>query len=1038
MIQLGRSPIPGQGKAANPGEHRLSYQPALDGIRALAVAAVLAYHAGLSWARGGFLGVDAFFVLSGYLITSLLLAEWRTSGRMNLAAFWGRRARRLLPALFLMLIGVAGYAVIFAEPEELGKLRGDALATLGYVANWWPVFSGESYFDQFSAPSPLRHTWSLAIEEQWYAVWPLLVLVVLRLRRGSLGGLLTVSLVMVAGSALLMGWLHDPRGDPSRVYYGTDTRAQSLLVGAVLAMLVLQHGPLRAALWRRMLQVAGVACAVYIGWTWVTTSDDSVFMYRGGLLLLAVAVAVVIAAAVQPKAGLLSRALSLAPLRGLGLISYGVYLWHWPVYLVLTPDRTGWDGYGLFAARVLVTLAISVASYHFVETPLRRGALLRWRASWTLAPAGAAGLAVALVLMTRGGEPTLAVSTSSSPPIPPSVSVSEVNGTGAVAGAPVRVLVVGDSVALTMAQGLERAESSWNLSVWNTGTLGCGVLRGDAILFEGKWTKQKESCNDWPSRWGSYVEVFEPDVAVVLVGAWDTYDREVGGRLLEFGTAEADAYALSELDEAVDVLSSGGARVVLLTTPYFTTRDLALAVANPRFESWRIDRLNDFYRELAEQRPGEVSVVDLNQLVSPAGEHTDVIDGIEMRGDGVHFTPEGADAVARWLAPEIVAVSGNEHRAVREAEARDDGGSNVQPPSRWLELLAQVPDTSDTRSWTVMNDYARFRAAFDISLPAADADEDRLFEYYRWLLFDEEGKGSGLMPVDITGIRKFPPPLSETRTELGFTIADVDQDVWAGEAGPDSAIQILRGRFDQGAIDSAVHSDPLFGDLLEVTSHSGVDYYAWGGDSEASSDRASPVRTLGRGNRLALRGDYLYWSLTTEGVEAMIDAGTGEGGSLADVDEFRLLAEGLDLLSTYTALFSDNTGYYTAEEVARRVAGRDASEQDVEAMREVLEGQPQLLAYQAFASGGGVDADGPYTAVVLLNPDEEVALENARRLKDRIKEGTSWLGGQPFSEFIDGVEILTDGRLVLATLRTDELGFWFGLHAAGDTLLLHE
>src|SRR3990167_8905445 len=154
-----------------PDRYLLPYQPALDGIRGLAVAAVLAYHAGLPWARGGFLGVDAFFVLSGYLITSLLLAEWRAAGSIDLVAFWTRRARRLLPALFLVLAGVVGYATAFAEPGQLGALRQDALATLGYVANWRQVFAGESYFDQFSAPSPLRHTWSLAIEEQWYLLW---------------------------------------------------------------------------------------------------------------------------------------------------------------------------------------------------------------------------------------------------------------------------------------------------------------------------------------------------------------------------------------------------------------------------------------------------------------------------------------------------------------------------------------------------------------------------------------------------------------------------------------------------------------------------------------------------------------------------------------------------------------------------------------------------------------------------------------------------------------------------------------------------
>ena len=149
-----------------------------------------------------------------------------------------------------------------------------------------------------------------------------------------------------------MGLLFQPDGDPSRVYYGTDTRAQSLLVGAVLAMLLLRVGAIQGRIARPALQTAGLGCALCLGFLWSTTSEDSALLYRGGFLFLAIAVAVVIAAAVQPKAGPLGRALSLPPLRALGLISYGVYLWHWPVYLVLTPGRTGWDGYGLFAARV--------------------------------------------------------------------------------------------------------------------------------------------------------------------------------------------------------------------------------------------------------------------------------------------------------------------------------------------------------------------------------------------------------------------------------------------------------------------------------------------------------------------------------------------------------------------------------------------------------------------------------------------------------------------------------------------------------------
>jgi peptidoglycan/LPS O-acetylase OafA/YrhL len=220
------------------GAPRLPYQPALDGLRAVAVLAVMLYHGQVAWVRGGWLGVDLFFVLSGYLITSLLLAEWATSGGIDLKGFWSRRARRLLPALFTTLAAVAAYGAFLAPPDTLARLRWDGLATLGYVANWRLLASHQSYFEQFADPSPLRHMWSLGIEEQYYLLWPLLLLGALRLARGRPRPLLWGTLVAALASALAMAALYRPGGDPSRVYYGTDTRAHTLLVGCLLALVL--------------------------------------------------------------------------------------------------------------------------------------------------------------------------------------------------------------------------------------------------------------------------------------------------------------------------------------------------------------------------------------------------------------------------------------------------------------------------------------------------------------------------------------------------------------------------------------------------------------------------------------------------------------------------------------------------------------------------------------------------------------------------------------------------------------------------------
>ena len=229
------------GAPAEAGSFR--YRPGLDGLRALAVAAVILYHGQVSWAKGGFLGVDVFFVLSGFLITSLLLTEHEKTGRIGLTAFWSRRARRLLPALFLVLAAVALYAVVWAQPSELGTIRGDGLASLLYVSNWKFIYTGASYFQAFQSPSPLTHTWSLAIEEQWYLLWPLAVILMMRVFRGNRKTMTAAIVGLALASATLMAVLFHPGSDPSRVYYGTDTRSQALLVGAALAALTAGRRP---------------------------------------------------------------------------------------------------------------------------------------------------------------------------------------------------------------------------------------------------------------------------------------------------------------------------------------------------------------------------------------------------------------------------------------------------------------------------------------------------------------------------------------------------------------------------------------------------------------------------------------------------------------------------------------------------------------------------------------------------------------------------------------------------------------------------
>jgi peptidoglycan/LPS O-acetylase OafA/YrhL len=365
------------------------YMPGLDGLRALAVLAVIAYHLQLGWAQGGLLGVGVFFTLSGYLITDLLLGQRDAVGHLRLGDFWLRRARRLLPALFLILAVMVAWITLL-DPSQLPALRGDVVAAALYLSNWWSIFSHASYFSRFGPPPPLDHLWSLAIEEQFYLVWPWLLWLGLRYARGRyrLAGL---TLAAAALSATVMALLYQPGVDPTRVYEGTDTRAFGLLVGAALAM-VWPSRRLRAedlALRRRqrrreralsqLLDGAGVVGLVVIALLIWQTNQYSAFLYRGGIVLLSVATVLVVAALAHP-ASQLGRALGWKPLRWLGVRSYGIYLWHYPIIVLTTPTVQRIANLPLDALQVGATIAVAALSWRFVEEPIRRGALGRfWR-----------------------------------------------------------------------------------------------------------------------------------------------------------------------------------------------------------------------------------------------------------------------------------------------------------------------------------------------------------------------------------------------------------------------------------------------------------------------------------------------------------------------------------------------------------------------------------------------------------------------------------------------------------------------------------
>ena len=334
-----------------------------------------------------------------------------------------------------MLLAVALYAATLAPTSQQAAIRGEGLATLFYVSNWWAIFNGHTYFDQFLQPSPLAHTWSLGIEEQWYLIFPFLLAAVLatgRLRRH-----LTLAFTVGArGSALWMAILFEPGTDPSRVYFSTVTRAQDLLVGAACAALVGTTSPRRAPGYRPpgWNWLPWVALGAVLG-AMLVLDDRSAALYRGGFLVYSVLCAVVIGHAVRPRGSALAHLLGRPPLRLVGLVSYGLYLWHWPVDVVLTPARTGLQGPALLALRIGVTGVIAAASFLLLEQPVRRGALER-----KLGPGGALTVAVASTVAVAAA---LVVATPT-----PSIAFAT-DGSGrseAPAGSGISTFFVGDSV----------------------------------------------------------------------------------------------------------------------------------------------------------------------------------------------------------------------------------------------------------------------------------------------------------------------------------------------------------------------------------------------------------------------------------------------------------------------------------------------------------------------------------------------------------------------------------------------------------------
>jgi peptidoglycan/LPS O-acetylase OafA/YrhL len=362
----------------------MGYLPGLDGVRALAVIGVLLYHADLSWIPGGFLGVDVFFVLSGFLITSLILEEFDRSGRVDFRKFYLGRARRLLPALILVLV-VVSLAAALVYQDAARQLASDVVASIFYVNNWWYIAADQSYFEFIGRPPLLKHLWSLAVEEQFYLVWPAIAF--LAMRRFARKGVFAVAATLAILSTIWMLQLAVANGfpdfaDPSRAYFGTDSHSMGLLIGAAMATFW-RPGRMRRSLptgASAIITAIGIAALLAVIWFFVFVGEFTPWLYRGGFLGLALIVATLIAAASHPGVGL-GKAMGTQPWRYIGQRSYGLYLWHWPVFMATRPGLDlPLDGVPLLILRLGLTVGIAELSFRFVEMPIRRGVIQRYAA----------------------------------------------------------------------------------------------------------------------------------------------------------------------------------------------------------------------------------------------------------------------------------------------------------------------------------------------------------------------------------------------------------------------------------------------------------------------------------------------------------------------------------------------------------------------------------------------------------------------------------------------------------------------------------
>lgn len=670
----------------------MGYQPGLDGLRAVSVIVVILYHlhaidsSRFGWSAGGFFGVEVFFVVSGFLITSLLIEERQHTGGTAFKAFWLRRARRLLPALFVMLATVTAWAALW-RADTVARLRVDLPGALLYYSNWLQIFDDVGYFASLDTPPLMRHLWSLAVEEQWYLLWPPLFAVLVWALGGRTRKLLLPLLAAGLVSGALMPLLFRP-GDADRanlLYLGTFTRMSGLLLGAALATV---WTPWRwPGAGRRhliALDLIGFGAVAGLGVAVVLLDNEAPEVYRGGMLAVSLLSAVAIAAAVHPGARSMQAVFGSAPLAAVGRRSYGLYLWHWPVFVLVRATA----GTGRLLGAVALTVVLSEGCYRFVEEPVRRGALGRWFAAWrgaegalrsrmTAATAlyGVAGLLVVVaagvrvvgaeqrdVAVDRSADVTFDVPgiPAAAAVAPPSTSPGGESSSGTVgttiAPLPRRVVLVGDSQAYSLAVNQPAGIES-TLLITNGAVEGCGVWDEGSVLSQRRgFSRTFDDCEGWEDDWADAVTDSGADIALVMLGAWDVFDVALPAGIVEFGTPDGDAELLERLQGGIDALVGAGAEVALLEVPCMRPVSVEGAAVPPlpeRADDDRVAHLNGLLRDAAAANAGDVVFVE-----GPSAwcDDPDIASDPAYRWDGVHVYKPGAELVYETITPALLAI----------------------------------------------------------------------------------------------------------------------------------------------------------------------------------------------------------------------------------------------------------------------------------------------------------------------------------------------------------------------------------------------